>query len=60
MHIWVLQGSKGALPKGCKGLEGSGLSDLIIAAIQLQLDPLTNLLAPDLEVSSFARTLMRL
>ena len=28
-----------------------GLPDLFIAALQLSLDPLTSLLAPDLEVS---------
>lgn len=44
----MVQGSKG---KASQLLEGGGLSDLFIAALQLYLDPLTNLLAPDLEVS---------
>lgn len=47
-----VQGSKGNASQPFELLEDGGLADLFIAALQLYLDPLTNLLAPDLEVSS--------
>ena len=45
-----MQAGKGILKGNCALLQGSGWTDLIIAALQLGLDPLTHLLAPDLEV----------
>lgn len=46
----LVQGSNGKASLAHELLEGEGLADLVIAALQLYLDPLTNLLAPDLEV----------
>ncbi|KAK9842817.1 hypothetical protein WJX74_002843 [Apatococcus lobatus] len=43
------QTSKGGIPQPCEMFEGDGLQDLFIAALQLYLDPLTSLLAPELE-----------